>query len=70
MDQALALVAPEYILIDRSMARELRMDLPIAAIADDQRQRFRRYMAGHCAQIVAQIADPDYGDLAIYRLCL
>jgi hypothetical protein len=69
MDEALERVAPEYILVDRYMAPELRMDLPVEALADERRQRFRRYMARHCARAVARIADPDYGDLTIYRLC-
>jgi hypothetical protein len=45
------------------------MELPPEAIGDDQRRRFRLYMARHCARPVAEIADPDYGDLTIYRLC-
>jgi hypothetical protein len=69
MEVALDRIAPEYILVDRAMAPELRMELPIAAIADEQRRGFRHYMAEHCARLVAQIADPDYGDLAIYQLC-
>src|SRR5262249_5097974 len=32
MDAALAHIAPEYVLVDRFMAPELRMDLPVAAI--------------------------------------
>jgi 4-amino-4-deoxy-L-arabinose transferase-like glycosyltransferase len=69
MDQALERIGPEYILVDRFMAPELHMELPPEAIDDDQRRRFRLYMARHCAQPVAQIADASYGDLTIYRLC-
>jgi 4-amino-4-deoxy-L-arabinose transferase-like glycosyltransferase len=69
MDAALELVAPEYVLVDRAMAPELRMDQPIGTIADDQRRRFRQYLAKHCARPVAQIDDSDYGDLTIYHLC-
>jgi 4-amino-4-deoxy-L-arabinose transferase-like glycosyltransferase len=69
IEEALARIAPEYILVDRSMARELRMDLPAEALEDQRDQHFRRYLAGHCAHPVAQIDDPDYGDLTIYRLC-
>ena len=69
MVQSLARIAPEYVLVDRFMAPELRMDVPVAAIGDQQRQGFRRYLAQHCANAVAQIEDPDYGDLTIYRLC-
>jgi 4-amino-4-deoxy-L-arabinose transferase-like glycosyltransferase len=69
MDQALDRIAPEYVFVDRSMAAELRMDLPVEALDDERDQQFRRYLAQHCAHPVAQIADPDYGDLTIYRLC-
>jgi hypothetical protein len=69
IEQALDRIAPEYMLVDRSMAAELRMDLPIEALDDERDQRFRRYLARHCAHPVARIADPDYGDLTIYQLC-
>jgi hypothetical protein len=69
MDQALDRIAPEYVLVDRSMAPELHMNLPVEALGNQRNQQFRRYLARHCAHSVAQIADPDYGDLTIYRLC-
>jgi 4-amino-4-deoxy-L-arabinose transferase-like glycosyltransferase len=69
IEEALARIAPEYILVDRAMARELRMDLPAEALDDERDQRFRRYLARHCAHPVARIADSHYGDLTIYRLC-
>jgi hypothetical protein len=69
IEEALARIAPEYLLVDRAMALELRMDLPAEALDDQRNQGFRRYLANHCAHPVAQIADPDYGDLTIYRLC-
>jgi hypothetical protein len=69
MDQALERIAPEYMFVDRSMATELRMDLPVEALEDERDQQFRRYLARHCAYPVAKIADHDYGDLTIYRLC-
>ncbi len=58
MDQALEQIAPEYILIDPAAAPDLRMDMPLDAISDDQRRRFRMYMARHCAQPVAEIDRP------------
>ena len=69
IDQALAQIAPEYLLVDQFMAPELRFDRPAAALEDQQRRQFRLYVEQHCGRVVAQIDDRDYGALTVYRLC-
>jgi 4-amino-4-deoxy-L-arabinose transferase-like glycosyltransferase len=68
MEEALAQIDPEYILVDQAMAPELQMDIPADQIADERRRGFRRYMERHRARPIASFTDPDYGPLTIYRL--
>jgi hypothetical protein len=68
MEEALAQIAPEYLIIDQYMAPELQLDQPLEALSDARMRGFRRYMQQHGAQAIAQINDAHYGALTVYQL--
>jgi 4-amino-4-deoxy-L-arabinose transferase-like glycosyltransferase len=68
-DRALERIAPEYVLIDRFLAPELRLEEPPDTVLDEPWRGFRRFLEQHCAQPVARIDDRDYGALTILRVC-
>jgi 4-amino-4-deoxy-L-arabinose transferase-like glycosyltransferase len=70
MEEALAQIAPEYVLIDDVMARELQLDQPIEALSDTRMRGFRRYLQLHNARAIAYIDDATYGALTVYHLQL
>jgi 4-amino-4-deoxy-L-arabinose transferase-like glycosyltransferase len=68
-DLALERIAPEYVLVDRYLAPELRLEDAPGTALDEPWRSFRRYLERRCAQAVARIDDPDYGALTIIRVC-
>jgi hypothetical protein len=69
VEQAIERIAPQYVLVDRFVAPELRLDEPAADVADEPWRSLRRFLLARCARVVAQIDDHDYGDLTIYGDC-
>lgn len=65
--QVLARIAPEYVLVDRALAAELRLDRPAAALEDALWRSFREYLDRRCATPPLRIDDRDYGELVILR---
>lgn len=63
----LAQIAPDYVLVDRALAPELRLDRPADTLAEPLWRSFREYLDQRCAGPGEHIEDRDYGDLVILR---
>jgi 4-amino-4-deoxy-L-arabinose transferase-like glycosyltransferase len=65
IEEALDLIAPDYLIADWLVEPEVRV--PPGPNAEAQKLDFARYMRRHCAGVVLRLDDADYGPITLYR---